>query len=196
MKTRIASTVALAAALALGATGCGLIAPQSTLEAYAPSDGIDVNLAGVDLRNVMLIADESGDNFNVVFAAVNRTGDDVDLTIKFVGEGSKNASADFTIPEGSSLFGSPDGEEVPVLVTLPGLKPGATIDAYFQVAGSDEKQAAVTVLDGTLAEYRDYVLPANFSQTADETESELETGAADDEASQSKTGDDTTETAE
>ena len=191
MKTRIASTVALAAAIALGATGCGLLAPQSTLEAYAPSDGVDVNLTGLDLRNVMLIADESGDNFNVVFGAVNHTGDDLDLTIKFVGEGSKNASADFTVPAGSSLFGSPDGEQVPVLVTLPGLKPGATINAYFQLAGADEKQTAVTVLDGTLAEYRDYVLPANFSQAEDETEAELKQGAEDENASQSKIGDDT-----
>lgn len=191
MKTRIASTVALAAAIALGATGCGLIAPQSTLEAYAPSDGVDVNLTGLDLRNVMLIADESGDNFNVVFGAVNHGADDVDLTIKFVGEGSKNASAEFTVPSGSSLFGSPDGDQVPVLVSLPGLKPGATIDAYFQTSGSDEKQTAVTVLDGTLAEYRDYVLPSGFSQEEDETASELEQGAADENASQSKTADDT-----
>ena len=48
---RIASSVALAAALALGATGCGLIAPQGTTEQYAPSDGIDVSLEGVEIRN-------------------------------------------------------------------------------------------------------------------------------------------------
>lgn len=190
MKIRIASSVALAAAIALGATGCGLIAPQSTLQAYAPSDGIDINVGDVKLRNVMLIADQSGENFNVVFGAVNTTGQDQDVTIEFSGEGSNRASADFTIPEGNTLFGDPEGDEAPVLVTIPNLKPGATITANFQVSGSSEAEANVTVLDGTLPEYKDYVLPASFSQEADETSTELKTGAEDEKAAESTINDD------
>lgn len=167
MKIRIASSVALAAALALGATGCSLIAPQGTTEPYAPSDGRDVSTEKVDVRNIMLIADETGENFNVVFSAVNRSGSEQELTINFVGEGSTKASAEFEVPTGNTRFGNPDDEHAPVLVSLPGVTPGATVRAYFQTAGTPEVEYEIPVLDGTLAEYRDYVLPADFSDSAE-----------------------------
>lgn len=189
MKIRIASSVALAAALALGATGCSLIAPQGTLKPYAPSDGVDVTVESVDVRNILLIADETGDSFNVVFGAVNRTGESQDLAINFMGEGAQQARAEFTVPTGNTLFGDPDGDEAPVLVSLPGLEPGATISAYFQVPGASEVEYEVPVLDGTLEEYRRYVLPAGFSQ-ADESPAAEELTEADEAASQSKIGDD------
>ncbi|SJN10250.1 hypothetical protein FM113_08630 [Leucobacter sp. 7(1)] len=185
MKIRIASSIAIAAALALGATGCSLIAPQGTLEHYAPSDGVEVNLENVDVRNIMLIADKSGENFNVVFGAVNLSEAPQDIAINFMGEGTQQARAEFTVPTGNTLFGNPAGAEAPVLVSIPGAKPGATVDAYFQQAGSDEVHHRIPVLDGTLEEYRDYVLPANFSQDADVSEDAKKLEAEDAEAAQS-----------
>ncbi len=174
LKIRIASSIALAAALALGATGCSLIAPQGTTAPYAPSDGRDISTKNVDVRNIMLIADETGENFNVVFSAVNRSGSVQKLIINFVGKGSAAASAEFEIPTGNTRFGNPDGEQTPVLVSLPGLTPGATVAAYFQAAGSPEVEYQVPVLDGTLAEYRDYVLPADFSGPSKKAEQSTE----------------------
>lgn len=191
MKTRIASSVALAAALVLGMTGCSLISEVATSTPYAPSDGVDVTVGDVDLRNVMLIADETGENFNVVFGAVNRTGGDQEVSITFTGEGAQTASADFTVPGGSSLFGNPDGESAPVLVTLDGVAAGQTVEAYFQITGDSEQTHNVPVLDGTLQEYQPYVLPAGFGQAADESEEAVETEEADEAAAQSKVGDDT-----
>lgn len=143
------------------------MAPQGTLEPYAPSDGVDVSIENVDVRNIMLIADESGENFNVVFGAVNTTEEPQDLAISFTNEGAQKARAEFTVPTGNTLFGNPEGEEAPVLVSIPGVIPGATVDAYFQQAGADEVHHRVPVLDGTLEEYKDYVLPADFSADAD-----------------------------
>lgn len=191
LKIRIASSIALAAALALGATGCSLIAPQGTLEPYAPSDGVDVNVEGIDVRNIMLIADETGENFNVVYTAMNRTGQEQALTMSFVAENGDKASADFTVPAGTTAFGNPAGEVAPVLVSMPGVVIGSTVSAYFQLAGAPEVEYNVPVLDGTLVEYQDYVLPADFSQKADETADEKKAEAADEAASQSKVGDDT-----
>ncbi len=167
MKIRIASTIAIAAALTLGATGCSLIAPQGTLEPYAPSDGVEVSIGGVDVRNIMLIADESGENFNVVFGAINLTEQPADIAISFMGEGSQKARAEFTIPTGNTLFGDPEGEETPVLVTIPGLKAGQTVEAYFQKPGEDEIKHNIPVLDGTLNEYKPYVLPAGGAAADD-----------------------------
>ncbi len=194
MKTRIASTVAVAAAIVLGATGCSLVAPIATATPYGPSDGVNVDAGPVDVRNIMLVADESGDNFNVVFGAVNRSGEPQDLTITFMGSGSQQASADFEVPTGNTLFGDPEGEETPVLVSIDGLEVGATIEAYFQVAGAAEVPYKVPVLDGTLEEYRKYVLPADFtaSKSGDSTVGEKIT-EADEIADQSKTGDDVTD---
>lgn len=166
MKIRIASSIALAAGLLLGASGCGLMAPQATTEAYAPSDGIDVNVGEIDLRNVLLIADETGENFNVVFSSVNDSGSVADLSMTFEGEGGKVASADFAVPTGVGKFGNPEGEIAPVLVTIDGLKAGATVSTYFQLPGAAEVQYDVPVLDGELKEYANYVLPANYSADA------------------------------
>ncbi|KTR82134.1 hypothetical protein [Leucobacter chromiiresistens] len=194
MKTRIASTVAVAAAIVLGATGCSLVAPIATATPYGPSDGVNVDVGAVDVRNIMLVADESGENFNVVFGAVNQSGEPQDLTITFIGSGSQQASAEFEVPTGNTLFGDPEGEQTPVLVTLDGLEVGSTIEAYFQIAGSPEVPYQVPVLDGTLEEYRQYVLPENFSaeENSDSTVGD-EITEADEVADQSKVGDDVTD---
>lgn len=194
MKIRIASSIALAAALALGATGCSLIAPQGTTVPYAPSDGRDVNVEGIDVRNILLIADETGENFNVVFTAVNRTGAEQDIALSFVAADGGRANAKFTVPTGTTKFGNPDGEVAPVLVSVPGLTAGATVTTYFQLADAPEVQYDVPVLDGTLVEYRDYVLPAGFS-SEDASPAKKKVVAEDDEAMQSKIGDDVEEPA-
>lgn len=158
MKIRIASSIALAAALALGLNGCSLIAEQATQIPYAPSDGIDANVAGASVRNLMLIVDESGENFNVVFTGVNTGSEDVPLTINFMDQGSQQATAAFLIEPGTFEFGRPGGEVSPTLVTLPGVIAGSTVDAYLQTPGGDEVQRAIPVLDGTLVEYQDFVI--------------------------------------
>ncbi|WP_449277593.1 DNA modification methylase [Leucobacter sp. GX24907] len=171
MKTRIASSAAIAAALVFGLTGCGLVAPQATLTPYAPSDGIDVNVEGAKVRNLMLIADESGENFNVVFTGVNTGSSAVPLTINFEAEGSARASADFDLEPGSTIFGPVDAEQEPVLISLSDVQPGESVTAYFQTPGGDEVERDVPVLDGTLKEYKDLVVSQN-SVAEDEADSE------------------------
>lgn len=160
MKTRIASSLALAAVIALGATGCGLFAPQGTTDPYAPSDGIEASFADLDVRNLLLVAAEDGRHFNVVFTAVNATLEPVQLRVSFVNrDGSAEAAADFLVEPGTQLFGDPEGENAPVVVAIPDLAAGDTVTAYLQVVGSEDLERQVPVLDGTLAEYRPFVLP-------------------------------------
>lgn len=174
---RIASSVALAAALALGATGCGLIAPQSTTEPYAPSDGVEANLQSVQIRNLLLVADESGENFNVVFTGVNNSSSAEIVRMTFVAADGSKASGDFLLPPGLTSFGHPDGEMPPLLVPLSGTKAGATVMSYLEVS-SGQSQLEVPVLDGTLVEYREYVISARqlraLEQAAEDARAELE----------------------
>lgn len=160
MKIRIASSIALAAALTLGATGCSLIAAQDTLIQYAPSDGVDANVSGVEVRNLMLIADESGEQQNVVFTGINAGDKAKQLTISFMADGQQLATSEFEIPAGTTKFGDPEGEGTPVLVKLPEAKAGTLVDAYLSTPGGAEVQHQIPVLDGSLKEYRPYVLTA------------------------------------
>lgn len=172
MKLRTVSAIVLAAGLTVGASGCSLIAPVATSIPYAPSDGIDVSVGGADVRNMMLIADESGENFNVVFTGVNIGSSDIELTVNMEHGGSGFASADFTIEPGTTLFGDPEGDEEPTLVTLDDVQPGETVTAFFQVAGVDEVEHNIPVLDGTLQEYRDFAISdSEVSMDSDEEES-------------------------
>jgi len=159
VKTRIASSIALAAAILVGASGCALFAPQGTTEQYAPSDGIDLAVADVSIRNIMLVQAEDGENFNVVFTAVNAGATAKTLTIDFVSsDGAAEASAEFQIEPGSQFFGDPEGHVPPVLVSIPNLAAGQVVTAYLQIPGSSDVERQIPVLDGTLAEYRPFVL--------------------------------------
>lgn len=185
MKTRrIASSIALAAALTLGATGCGFVVPQATTEPYSPSDGIDVSVAGAEVRNLMLIVDESGENFNVVFTGVNTGTTAVDLRITFVSKnGSAEASADFTLEPGSTLFGDPEGTVAPVLVSLPDVIAGSTVTAFLQVPGGADVERQVPVLDGTLAEYGMFMIsPEDVVVEEELATEEVDANATDTEA--------------
>lgn len=168
MKTRrIASSIALAVALAFGATGCSLIAAQGTMEPYAPSDGIDVTIEDIAVRNLLLIADASGENFNVVFTGVNNTADVNLVRMTFVADNAE-ASADFVLEAGMTSFGNPDGEVAPQLVSLPGVKVGSTVQAYFETQSGGEAKYEVPVLDGTLEEYKNYVISKSQMRVLEE----------------------------
>ena len=161
MKIRIASSIALAAAIALGATGCSLFAPVATLDPYAPSDGRDIDLENVAVRNMLLIGDEAGENLNIMFTGVN-TGDSTEtVTLAFMGEGSQQASADFSVDPGTTVFGLPDGDVPPTLVSIPGAEAGSTVTTFLSTPGSPEIEYEIPVLDGTLPEYRDLVIDAS-----------------------------------
>lgn len=163
MKTRLAPSLALAAALALGLTGCGLIAPQGTTQPYEASDGIDVTLTGVDVRNLMLITNDDAKEFNVVFTGVNIGESNQRVSIDFADKAGKQlGSANFTVEPGTTVFGGPEGTRE--VVSLANVIAGSTVTAFVQTQG-DEMERQVPVLNGDLQddkgtyvfpEYRDY----------------------------------------
>ncbi|MBL5974585.1 MAG: DNA modification methylase [Candidatus Leucobacter sulfamidivorax] len=148
MKTRLATSLALAAAVTLGLTGCGLVAPQATLDPYSPSDGIEVTIADVDVRNLMLITDAEARELNVVFTAVNNSQSSQTVGFRFENsKGSSSASADFRLDPGTTRFGGPEGEAT--IISMTGVEAGSMITVYVQGAGGDVERQ-VPVIDGTL----------------------------------------------
>lgn len=159
LKNRIAASLALAAALTLGMSGCSLIAHNATGVEYAPSDGVQVTSEGVALRNIMLIADETGENFNLVFTSVNNTGAPAQVSLNMKSE-STDSTLDVVVPAGTTSFGNPDADEQVLVATLAGLQAGQTVKTYFTINGTGDLVEYIPLLDGTLKEYQQYVLPA------------------------------------
>jgi hypothetical protein len=58
---RALASTTLAATLLLGTAGCGIFVDSATLKPYSASDGLNVDVGGLQLRNVLVITDESGD---------------------------------------------------------------------------------------------------------------------------------------
>lgn len=145
LKTRIAPALALAAAVALGTTGCGFMVPQATTHEYAPSDGIDIDLPGAHVRNLLVVAGD--DEANVVFTGVNNGDSTTKVTITFVDGGTKLASETFSLEPGSTPF----GVETPEIVEV-SLKAGSMVTAFVENSG-EEIEREVPVVDGTLDEY-------------------------------------------
>lgn len=160
MKTRIVSSVALAALIAFGSTGCSLIAPQGTAEPYAPSDGIDVNTDAVEIRNLMFIVSEEEGVLNTVFTAVNSSDTVQQLAMTVVSSDGKRSAHTFMVEPGINRFGEPDSDLDLAIVQDSSARAGGLATVYFQSGTSTEVQRQVPILDGTLSEYKNYVLTA------------------------------------
>ncbi|MBP6685409.1 MAG: DNA modification methylase [Leucobacter sp.] len=166
MKNRIAASLALAAALTLGMSGCSLIAHNATGVEYAPSDGVQVTSEGVALRNIMLVADEAGENFNLVFTSVNNTGAPAQVSLDMKSE-TADATLDFVAPAGTTSFGNPETDDELLVTALDGLQAGQTVKTYFTINGTGDLVEFIPLLDGTLKEYQGYVLAAGAGQLAE-----------------------------
>ena len=154
MKSRLVASAAISALVLLGATGCTFITPQSTKINYSPSDGI--NLPDSDgplkIRNALIVATEDGSAGNLIAAIVNSTDRAEVLTIDV--DGSDDS---LTIRVGAGDTVSLGANADPLLIEDLGVKPGATVEVYFQSGDATGASAQLAVLDGKLPYYKDLV---------------------------------------
>ena len=76
MKSRVAASIALAAALLIGTTGCTFGANIATQEDYDPSDGVGTEVGALAIRNALLIG-ETGDELNIVMTVASSADSDL-----------------------------------------------------------------------------------------------------------------------
>ena len=144
MKIRVVAAAALALALGAGLSGCNLISPQRTTTPYAASDGVQVNLNGVNVRNALLIVDsdsETNSEANLVFTAALVGGSDA--TIDATVNGGGTVSIPLTTAEGSQLAKVGFGEAGPQIVTGE-FRSGDTVDVTFTAKFTNTQGEAVT----------------------------------------------------
>jgi hypothetical protein len=147
--------LAAASALALTLTGCGSIRTQ-TQQWYTPADGASAEAGDIALRNVVVVADESGDEATVLATFANR-GEEDELVEVRVGDATATPSdGDLTIPADGYASLGPGGTRADVdgADAVPGTfvevefrferAPRTTVDALVQAA-EGEYEDALTV---------------------------------------------------
>lgn len=150
--SRLLASVALGAAVLLGATGCNMIAPQATTIPYSPAEGVNIPASGpVTVRNALLVASEDGTSANLLAALVNDTDEDATLN---VGIGGKTKTV--RVDARTRLSLGFDGEE-PLLFTGVSATPGTSVPATFQSGDGTGVEQRIPALDGTLDYLADFV---------------------------------------
>ncbi|WP_313814827.1 hypothetical protein [Glutamicibacter sp.] len=156
---RIAASLAVAA-LAFGVTSCGAINEQATTTNYAASDGINLNVADAEVRNLMFITNEEGTDARLIGTVVNSGKAPISLAIK----AESAAPVTVKVPANGEIRLEDDANKT--VITNLGVKPGEHAETTFTTEGSTEN-FSVPVNDGTLAEYRAFV-PGGDDGTATE----------------------------
>lgn len=154
MKSRLAASIALAAALLIGTTGCTFFSPIATQKVYDPSDGVGAEVGDLLIRNAMLIGDDP-ENLSLVVTIVNRSDSDRRLSVQWVSGGERITESMFVNANGRTAFGGPDQDQV--LVTGSTDVIGGLVPLFFSYGTAPGVEVLVPVLDGSLPEYELFV---------------------------------------
>lgn len=190
-------SVAVAATIALGATGCEFMSPAQTTEIRQITDGVNVTTGKIDIRNALLIADDSQGARFVGTIVNNQDDGDVTLSIEVGGdtqtvsvpanthidlgaaaEPSEQATA--ATEEGATTQGSQAGESQAVVFDGADATPGSLVKVYFSYAGAEGVSASVPVLTSAQEEYASLAPTTAPTPFSTETPSGEATGDATD----------------
>ena len=155
MNTRkIVASAALSVALLLGTTGCSLTHNVDSLQAYAPSDGSQLDLGTVKIRNFIYLTRGDGTG-KLIGSIINSGKNEANVVFQYSGFDSTVSTPEFTVPSGESYqFGAtPENESLALSIDA---KPGANVNIWVSVNGEAVESLTVPVLDGSLDQYKPY----------------------------------------
>ncbi|MDM7891896.1 hypothetical protein [Curtobacterium caseinilyticum] len=174
-------SVAVAASIALGATGCEFMSPAHTKEIKQITDGVNVTTGSVDIRNALLISDD-GDTARFLGTLVNTSSDeDVTLSIEVGGDtqtvevpadsrldlaNPDDSTSDASTQVGEGQQGSQIATGREVLFDQADATPGSLAKVYFSYSGAEGVSATVPVLTSSLEEYQTLAPTPTPSSTA------------------------------
>jgi hypothetical protein len=146
------TSVSLIALSALALTGCSLSREVTSLEPYAPSDGVQLDIQDLKVRNLILIQGTSGKAV-LIGSFVNSSKNDVLATLTTKDSSGEELRVEFPVTAESKFDMGYNGTE-PLAFQLD-LVPGQMHSVYVN-AGQDPMEILVPVVDGSLEEYREY----------------------------------------
>lgn len=171
LRARVLVSVAVAASIALGATGCEFMSPAHTTEIKQITDGVNVSTGSIDIRNALFISDQE-DDARFVGTIVNTGSDEITLSIEVGGDtqtvvvpgngradlgsndpsASRNSGGDSA--DGNTGQGSEVADPKAVLFDASDVVPGSLVKTYFSYSGAEGVSASVPVLTSALEEYQ------------------------------------------
>ncbi|MEY4312746.1 MAG: hypothetical protein RLZZ319_255 [Actinomycetota bacterium] len=151
MNVRALAATAVAASLLLGTAGCGVFVETATLKPYAASDGINVTVGSIDLRDVLIITDETGDG-SLIGTVVNNSGTVAHLTVEL--RGATALTEVIAVEPGVTLLGV--AGSTATIFSGAELSAGQYATVYVQYGSADGVETPVPVLDGTDPLYASY----------------------------------------
>lgn len=192
MRARVLVSVAVAATIALGATGCEFMSPASTGEIRQITDGVNVSTGKIDVRNALLISD-SGKNARFVGTIVNTSADDITLTIE-VGSVAQTVEvpanshvdpsspssqrAESSVQSGAETQGTRAAGSDDVVFRGADARPGSLAKTYFSYSGAEGVSANVPVLTSALEEYNTLAPTPTPTRTSEPSETSTPTDDA------------------
>ncbi|MCK6210411.1 hypothetical protein KZX45_07640 [Georgenia sp. EYE_87] len=148
-RVRSTFTGALCTALLLG--GCSFLNPITTMEEYAPGDGIRIDLTeDVTAENLMILTEGEGLPGHLLGAIDNNSEQPVVVTVVL---GSDGYAVPVDVPA-NGLVNFTDSQVVIPRVDEP---PGATLTSVILSEQSGAYTVYIPVLDGTLPPYDRYL---------------------------------------
>ena len=150
MKSRVATSIALAAALLLTMTACTFSAEIATQKDYDPSDGVGTEVGELLVRNALLIGDDP-ETLNLVMTIVNSSNSDRRLSVQWT-SGGERITEELTVnADGRTAFGGPNQDQL--LITGSTDVIGGLVPLFFSYGTNAGVELLVPVLDGSLPEY-------------------------------------------
>jgi hypothetical protein len=164
-------SVAVAATIALGATGCEFMSPAHTVDIKQITDGVDVSTGKVDVRNALLISDD-GESARFIGTLVNNDDqDDYTVSIEIGGDTQTvdvpaNTHVDLamaagagtddesSVQEGDVTQGTTAGDAEPIVFDNADATPGSLVKVYFSYPDAEGVSANVPVLTSAQEEYQ------------------------------------------
>jgi hypothetical protein len=155
VRARTASSIVLAALIAVGTSSCTFITPQATQISYFPSDGFDATVGDVEVRNAILLTDgDSAAGASLVVTLVNNSG------------ASQRVAFQHELTDGLTKFGAEDSQRITFDSVDP--TPGSLTKIYIQYGDTEGVEMDVPVLNGDQETYTNLV-PGETGSTPDTT---------------------------
>lgn len=154
MKTRLVASVALAAALLVGTTGCTLLAVQGTQVQYQPSDGTAATLGDIKVRNIIGLSD-NGDDVSLLMTIINQGDKSASVNFQYDDANGEKVTITIEVPANSSVNVGSGGDAEEAILREAGATVGGLVPVYVQHGTEPGKQVQVPVLDGATEAYAD-----------------------------------------
>jgi hypothetical protein len=177
VKTRLVASVALAAALLVGTSGCTLYAIQGTQVQYQPSDGAAANVGDLKLRNIIALS-ENGDDVSLLMSIINRGSESASVNFQYDDANGERVTITVEVPADSTVNVGSGGDAAEVILRDAGAEVGGLISVYVQYGTQPGKLVQVPILDGQTPEYGELLPGPAPTPTATPTPEPTETAAS------------------